>query len=463
VKQSKNKENGSQGRDKNKENTWKIKAKARSLEIKRLNKRNTELLTSRDLWKSKYKNQSIESDESVVVGARHRERAKRHQYLLAIMLLAIELQKYGTMSLRSCRHCLASMYVYLGVSGRVPSHTSIRNWVCKSGYYRVQTSGVGQGEQVLYVDESIVFGSDKILLILGIPKAIIPDERSVSHSDIEVLYVGVSKEWQSESIESELVKIRQKRDVLYVVSDEGTNLRKAYKTGNFVHVEDCTHVLANHLKRIYGQSVLFESFRKLIGQSRKMYYLSKEKSGYMPPSMRGKLRFANIFPCVNWAEKCLTKWETLSPIIQKDLAFLKEHEAFIQELVEIEKAFKGTCEILKNKGFGASQKAEICAYLSLLNKSKNVETFIENIEQYLDSLTQKLAQIREPILLCSSDIIESFFGKFKQKINPNSKAGLTEFIFTIANFTKPFSQEEIKNALENVQMADLIKFKTKKT
>lgn len=447
----------SQRRDKNSKNTWKIKAKSRGLEIKRLTKRNKELTESRDLWKSKYKEKT---QKEHLPDSPEGKKAKCHQYTLAVILLCIELQKYGTMSLRSSRHCIARMLIYLGASGRVPSHSSIRNWVCKSGYYRVQSAGHAAGEQVLYVDESIVFGSDKILLILGISKALIPDKRSVNHSDVEVLYVGVSKEWKSEGIELELEHIRKKRAVSYIVSDEGTNLRKAYKGGEFVHIEDCTHVLANHLKRIYGQQALFESFRKLIGQLRKMYYLSKEKSGFMPPSMRGKLRFANIFPCVNWAEKCLAQWETLSPMIQKDMAFLKENALYIRELGQMEKAFKGTCEILKNKGFGVQQKAEIRDCLLLLDKTKNVEIFTENIEHYLENLAQKAAQINEPLLLCSSDIIESFFGKFKQKINPNSKAGLTEFIFTIANFTKPFSEQELKNALENVKMADLMKFKT---
>ena len=57
-------------------------------------------------------------------------------------------------------------------------------------------------------------------------------------------------------------------------------------------------------------------------------------------------------------------------------------------------------------------------------------------------------------LLCTSDIIESYFGKFKTKINSNSRSGLTEFIFTIATFGKSFSIEEAKKALETVQCKD---------
>lgn len=447
----------SQGQVKNRDKTWKSKAIARGSENRRLKKRIKELEKSRDLWKRKFQSLCLKLGKSII-GA---EKARGHQYSLGLVLLIIELQKYGTMSLRSCRHCVATMFLAMNLTGRVPSHNTIRNWACKSGYYRVKTSGGGNSDHILYVDESIVFGAEKILLILGIATQNIPKDRSVNHSDIEVLYAGVSKEWKSESIWTQIDQIGQAKEISYIVSDEGINLRKAYKMGNYVHIQDCTHVLANHLKHIYQKDSRFEGFRKLIGQLRITLYLSKEKSPFMPPSMRGKLRFANMFPCIDWAKNCLDKWATLSPSIQTSLDFLKEHQDFIEELVTIGKAFKLVCTTLKNTGFGQSQKAEILqilkdlSSLNALNKNDNILVFIKNIEEYLENLTLKSQHLREEHLICSSDIIESFFGKFKQKINPNSKSGLSEFIFTIANFTKPYTEKEVKLALENIQIADL--------
>jgi hypothetical protein len=49
----------------------------------------------------------------------------------------------------------------------------------------------------------------------------------------------------------------------------------------------------------------------------------------------------------------------------------------------------------------------------------------------------------------------------RQKINSNSRSGLTEFIFTMANFSGNFTQNEIKNALENVKIKDLKQAKQK--
>jgi hypothetical protein len=458
VNQTKNQENVSNGQDKTRDKTWKSKAQHRGAENKRLKKRYKELEKSRDLWKRK---SQMLKEQVKTLTITSGKKAKGHQYSLLLVMLVVELQKYGTMSLRGCRHCIKNMLLIMGMSGRLPSHSSIRNWVCKSGYYRVKTSGEVGSKQILYVDESIVFGSEKILLILGIGSQSVPQDRSVSHSDIEVLYVGVSQTWKSEAISAQIELINKTRGISYIVSDEGLNLCKSYKMGNHVHIEDCTHVLANHLKHIYQKDSRFEDFRKLIGQLRIAFYLSKEKSPFMPPSMRGKLRFANMFPCIDWAKRCLEKWETLSPSLQTSLVFLKHNEDFIKELETIERAFKLVCETLKNKGFGQGQKKGILKALAALDKTKNTLVFIKNIKEYLKNLTLKSRQLKEKHLLCSSDIIESFFGKFKQKINPNSKSGLSEFIFTIANFTKSFTEEELKLALEKVQIADLENYKRK--
>jgi len=345
----KSKGNKSKGHSKDSSNTWKIKANFRSKENIKLRKRLKELSYSRDTWKAKYMDLKHGDKKS-------KQKAFKHQYSLSIVLLILELHQYGTMSLRACRHSLFCMLICLGLESRVPSHTTIRNWLCKSGYYRIKESQNQGGTYVLYVDESIVFGSEKILLILGIPMDSICQNKALSHHDMHVLYAGSSQEWKGEAIENELLKIAKNKEIRYIVSDQGSNLVKAYKSLNYVHIEDCTHILANYLKRIYEKDSDFEAFRKLIGKLRRDWSSSKNKSKYMPPGMRGKMRFANIFPCVNWAKKCLQDWDSLDKEVQESLSFLKEKNDFIQSLIAVGIIFKSVCEKLKNNGFGKLHK-----------------------------------------------------------------------------------------------------------
>lgn len=442
----------SNGQTKDRVKNWKDKAISRRKENDRLHKRNKELKASRELWKSKYKTLRLEVKKTSCIS---NQKASRHQYSLTIIVLIVELYKYGGMSLRSCRHSLCCMFMCIGLSSRIPSHSSIRNWVCKCGMYRVETSWTKSGEYVIYIDESITFGSEKILLILGIAKEQISFEGSLTHEDMEVLYVGIGKEWKAEGIKEILDKVTKDKKVLYAVSDEGRNLVKAYKLLDYSHLKDCTHKLANYIKRLFEKNELFELFRKMIGKLRQAWNLSKSKSQYMPPSMRGKLRFANIFPCVNWAKKMLTQWEHLEQEIQEQLHFLKENREFIQSLVEVEMIFKMVCSKLKNEGFGRTQKQEILDALAELKVGLTANSFIRNCKEYLEQLSVQLDDLGYESVLCTSDIIESYLGKFKNKINPNTPSGLTEFIFIIACFGKSFSLQEAKQALENISCKKL--------
>ena len=445
------------GHPKDKANTWKKKAIVRRKENEKLRKRVKELREGREGWKQKYKEQKKRLNKSRTLQG---EKAAKHHYSLALVVLIVELYKYGGMSLRSCRHSLHCMFLCLGLNKRVPSHSSLRNWICKCGIYRVRMECSSLGDYVIFVDESITFGSEKILLILGVAQNKISTDRALSQSDVSVLYVGGSQEWKAEQIQERIKSIAANKTIKYVVSDQGTNLRKAYKLLNYNHVEDCTHIFANYLKRLYNKDPDFEAFRKLIGALRRDWNLSKTKSQYMPPSMRGKMRFANIFPCVNWAKKTLADWNNLSEEVQDKLTFLKDKPDFIQSLIEVEIIFKTVCAKLKNEGFGVVQKQEILEGFSKIKAGNKASVFIQNCKGYLDNLTVKSKLLQQQHLLCSSDIIESYFGKFKTKIKSNSRSGLTEFIFTLATFGESFSEQEAKQALQSIKCKDLKLYKS---
>ena len=139
----------------------------------------------------------------------------------------------------------------------------------------------------------------------GVPSDRVSRGSSLAHDDMSVLHVGISQEGKAGQIKQQIEKAVGNKTVKYVVSDQGRNLIKAYKLLDYSHIEGCTHILANYLKGLYGKGPNFETYRKLIGQLRRDWNLSKTKSQYMPPTMRGKVRFANIFPCVAWAKKNL--------------------------------------------------------------------------------------------------------------------------------------------------------------
>jgi hypothetical protein len=436
---------------------WKSKAIERGKENAYLKSRIQELTVSRSKWKSKYQAEKLAHGKLQLAG----KKAKGHQYGLVLVALMVELYKYGGMSLRSCRHTVGCLYLCLGLKGKIPCHNSIRNWVCKCGVSHIQETAAQNDGYVIYVDESISFGSEKILLVLGVNTSAIPKDRSLSHLDMEVLAVEVGSEWKSGQVVACLERATLNKRVGYVVSDEGRNLKKSYTALGYSHIEDCTHLFANHLKRLYQSDEDFVGFGKLIGGLRQKWSLSKDYSSYTPPSMRGKLRFANIFPSVNWAVGLLGDWENLPARVQEEVLFLKGKKDFVMGLSQVERLFKTACKKLKDRGFGVCQKQELVDGLAEIETKAGgslqpkARVFMKNIMDYLVHLESKSKALDEDFLLCSSDIIESYFGKFKAKVNTNRRGGLTEFIFSMATFGKTFSVDEVQSALESIKCKDL--------
>lgn len=92
----------------------------------------------------------------------------------------------------------------------------------------------------------------KYLLISRIEFEKIPFD-GISHQDVEVLHVSSEKEWKAEGVVPILSKIGKKRGISYIISDHECNLTMAYKLGQYVHIGDYTHILANFIKKFMNE------------------------------------------------------------------------------------------------------------------------------------------------------------------------------------------------------------------
>ena len=61
-------------------------------------------------------------------------------------------------------------------------------------------------------------------------------------------------------------------------------------------------------------------------------------------------------------------------------------------------------------------------------------------------------------ILFSSDILESVFGKYKNRVSENPMASITSLMLIIAAFTCNLTQENIQKSIENVKIADIKKW-----
>lgn len=409
---------------------------------------------SREAWKAKCLAQRAkQGDRTVEFDLFAGIKAKHHSYSLFLVAFCANMQAYGSMSLRACVHVLFCLQISFSAQKRLPSYTSIRNWVCKLGKYRIENQAFSSEKWLYWLDESIHLGNEKILLILGVPEKDLDFQRGVSLSQLRILHMEVSSQWTGEKIAAILEKLQKQFPLSYLISDEGNNLQKSYSLSHCLHVPDCTHRLSKALERCYKNQVLFKEFCHWAGDLRKKWSLSKGKKAYLPPNERNKVRFANLFPLVAWAKNQVFSWETLPEEVRESFSFLKEHRDWVINFWKIQEKLVSISLILKIEGYSLSNASRIQGILGTSLAAEEL-LFSELVLAYLATLSEKLGD-REK-LYCCSDVIESAFGKLKQKLSPNSHA-LSSFIFSLACIGGQYEVEEVQKALEKIKEKEIQK------
>jgi hypothetical protein len=417
---------------------------------------------SREAWKAKYQQERSlrlrgkDSLEGVP--------AKGHQYSIGLVWLVVQLQRYGRMSFRGCVELIRNLAVLFQLGGRVPSASSVRNWCIKVGHYRLNHGVKRTDKWVIWVDESVMLGQERVLLILGCPEKSLDFKTPLRQNAVEILSVSVQSSWKGEAIAQKLCEVAEKTPIAYIVSDQGNNLRRSYKEGGYIAVSDCSHAFARALESLYEDSEPFTTFCTTCNQLRKKWILS-QWAAYMPPVQRTKARFMNVAPLFEWAKACLERREHFPIEVQTAIAFLTEQREWIEEFWGILQTTRDLTHHLKIKGFSIAKKDKMLARLELL-QTPNQRIWAKSIQQYLETLANNPI-LNPPLsennperdvskrIFCCSDIIESTFGKFKLKINTKNPQPMTPFLLTMANFGTDLSQQTIQEALQEVKNSQI--------
>jgi hypothetical protein len=346
--------------------------------------------------------------------------------------------------------------LYLQLNTKAPCYSTILLWTKKLGCYQLQKPLNKNSNWVLIIDESIQFGHEKLLLIYGIEEDKIDFSKALNLRDLTTLFLSSSTSWTNKEIFAEIKKIKKKiGPISYVVADEGGSIKKALRLSEIVHIYDINHKLALLLKKIYNNDKKFCELLKKLAKM-KTALVCSNVSHILPPNLRPKSRFMNLDIISDWGIKILNylSEKKSNEVEYKHLIWVKKYKSLILELAEINSVLKQIKTLLKINGVSKVTEEKVFEILKNI-KINNTKTqylknkIIELIEEYMNSLPNT------NIILCSSDIIESSFGKFKNYIKGNQMTGITNLSLCLSAFTSNLEVKEIEKALEKVKVKDV--------
>jgi len=445
--------------------SWREKAKNRNKIIINLRKWILEIIASREMWRSRYYNMRKErnelAEELKCLKQGGITKIAHHSYTAEQIGLCLQLRHEGGCSYRSCVKVLMIISNIYGFGWRKPSPSSVRDWDIKFGYDKIQQTNEKPKDYVLILDESVSIGSQKLLLFLGVESASYQFDKALTMEQVEVLDIKLKESWKGPEISESLQAVNRRNFLFkYSCNDNGSNLRNALTISNIIHIEDCGHALGNILEKKYKKDEIFLSFSARFTKFKRQIFPSKFAE-YSPPKQRTKGRFMNLSSVSKWtifalqlAQKYKGKKEHKE--IFSKLKWVLAYAEFIEELNKEQGLIDAINKILKKEGL-SKETLEKCEVI--IQEAKIDQDIQSKIKDYLKRNFAKIAQIKK--IICSSDIIESIFGKFKQKLCANPQAGMTPGCLTIANYGRKITPCEIKQAMQRTRIIDIQKWRKK--
>lgn len=430
-------------------------------QVVRLRAQNRELKKSMALMPTKGVGASVLKNEMPITTA-----IERHKFSLRVVSLCMALYFLANCSFRGVSRILCYFQLEFGIqTSELPSKSSIANWAQKSGYYYYSQydSGLYGSDYCLIVDESMVIGQQRMIVVLGM-LASKTGKDATALCDVRVLAIEVRASWKSEDLKVLLEKVIKKMEKkpLYVVSDGGSNLKKGIRDAGLTRICDLGHEISKLLEQTYTGQEVFVAFSKAVAGV-KFREVMKEHAYLLPPKQRSIARFMNFSTIVNWARKVMAAMPNLSAEEAKVFDFLKEYKVLIRELSDVYDMTEKILKKLKNEGI-SHPNIETCLETCKKYGKKVPQVLQDKVAKYLGEEKAKIPDAAT-VWNASSDILESIFGKYKQRNATNALHGVTPLVLTLCAYTHfdrdiHLMQPEIKAAMEAVFMSDIKQWKT---
>jgi hypothetical protein len=331
-------------------------------------------------------------------------------------------------------------------------------WVRKLGYYALTRPKPVGDDWIILLDHCVRLGAEKLFVIVGIRESVLDFSRPLLYADLEPLWISASAQWNGPFVQDVLERLQSRLGrIKYAVGDYGGDIRTGLRLAGIPHIHDVTHRIALSLKHLYADDPAYRDVSQRFARIRQQFGLTV--AGHLlPPNQRTKSRYHNLLPLAAYGQHILTYLERShrsthnNDAFREAITWVREYRAFFAEMLEIASVVCEVERLVKQHGLSPETLEGCCQHLSRLSTAKGLH-FKFDILVYFH-MVLALPNMRET-LLCTSDILESAFGKYKTYLSNNPMAGITDLALCIAAFTCSLAPHAITEALEYSREQDV--------
>ncbi len=376
-------------------------------------------------------------------------------------MIKLALDLYGQATLGCSKVASVLKVIFGGITERTPHRTTVRNWFIRHGLHNLEKPIEKSDDLVAIGDITISLGKLKCLAILGtrLGKLEQRADYTLNHQDVEILGLHITEKATGDFVQQSFEETRNRIgiDLLGIVIDQGAEMKKGcsqYQKEhiNGVVIHDIKHKMSLVMEHALKKNFVWIEFNKKMLETRRLIQQT-EFAAMVPPTQRSKARFMDIGYILNWRKRVLEAKQSG----RLDFIPQKRYEEYFGWLKEYEKAFEdwdfmeGAVDMINSTCREHGLSDETYEYLRI-----NFEEAFSVDDEYLTKfLKEALKAVEEEkiklmpgqVMLCSTEVEESIFGKFKE-LNSGGQ-GIGSNILSLATFVGPrLTEESIKEAME---------------
>lgn len=369
-------------------------------------------------------------------------------------------------SLRCAAGTLRLTADYLPFAHQAPCPNAGRGWLLRIGLFQLVRPKEQADDWIWIMDHTLQFGPYKCLIVIGIRVSAWDPRRPLCHEDMTLLNLTPMERSSGERVHEQLEAVARSTGIpRAVVSDEGTDLKRAMEFFRAAHPEvrhhcDLKHKCARVLKRELERDSRWGDFVKAANRT-KLTTTQTELAYLTPPGLKTKARYMNLEPLVTWGTKALkfldgAGAETVPAAerqrLREKLGWLRSYRPALMrwsELMQIirmaEKAVQG--------GLHQKLEQELYAQVQPLATTRAARRLSKNILSFVQE--QSAGMNAGERLIGSSEVLESVIGKYKRLQSQHSKGGMTAMLLSIGAMIGHTTTALIAQALEETRTADV--------
>lgn len=288
---------------------------------------------------------------------------------------------------------------------------------------------------------------------------------TLSHEDVVLLGLHPTEKSTGEFNHLSF-KETLKDDFQALVIDQGSDIKMGARLFSQTYSEvkiiyDIPHKLSLIMEHELKNDVMWKDYTKKLTETSRLV-AQTEFAALKPGNQRSKARFMDIGYLVRWPRQ-------ISKI--KENGHLDNEERYQQyfgwisdykPITDIFEYMAGVVDFVKDvlRRFGLSHETfeHIKTFFDISDStdSERMKSFIKKVITSVGEECQKLKEGQ--VLICSTEVLESVFGKFKAIINSGHQ-GITSNILGIATIVgSKQSRQEIKEAMEGCSVKSLKKW-----